>query len=347
MIRVVLIALAFLALTLVLLPFQLIGLAFDLRLQRTIPHLYHRVLCALIGVRIREVGMRSTASPALILSNHASWLDICVISALAPVVFVAKSEVAGWPVFGWLAKLQRTIFINRQARHQTGAATREIAGRLLGGDAVVLFAEGTSSDGIRVLPFRSSLVGAVHHALGNSTHHTSITVQPMSLAYVGFGGVPMGRGLRERVAWYGDADLIPHLLARAVVRRRRRHGELGRGQGLRHERGSQGDHARGGKIGPAHDRGGTACCAAGTDGIGAGPRTAASGTGLTCVDAMVHRVLRLCGVRVTMRSPSRAPPDRTNPCKFAISAAPACAFPPSASAATISASAPISKPRAR
>jgi 1-acyl-sn-glycerol-3-phosphate acyltransferase len=212
MVRAISIALAFLALTLVLLPFQLIGLAFDLRLQRTIPHLYHRVLCALIGVRIREVGARSTANPALILSNHVSWLDICVISALAPVVFVAKSEVARWPLFGWLAKLQRTIFINRQARHQTGAATREIAGRLLGGDAVVLFAEGTSSDGTRVLPFRSSLVGAVHHALGATTNHTHVIVQPMSLAYVGFGGVPMGRGLRERVAWYGDADLIPHLL---------------------------------------------------------------------------------------------------------------------------------------
>jgi 1-acyl-sn-glycerol-3-phosphate acyltransferase len=212
MIRIILIALAFVALTLVLLPLQLIGLAFDLRLQRTIPHLYHRMLCALIGVRIREVGRRSTAAPALILSNHVSWLDICVIGALAPVVFVAKSEVARWPVLGWLAKLQRTVFINRQARHQTGAATREIAGRLLGGDAVVLFAEGTSSDGVRVLPFRSSLVGAVHHALGTGTHHTHVTVQPMSLAYIGFSGVPMGRGLRERVAWYGDADLAPHLL---------------------------------------------------------------------------------------------------------------------------------------
>jgi 1-acyl-sn-glycerol-3-phosphate acyltransferase len=212
MIRVIAVLLAFVALTLVLLPFQLIGRAFSRRLQRTIPQLYHRILCRLFGVRISEIGRRSTAAPALILSNHVSWLDICVISALAPVVFVAKSEVAGWPVFGWLAKLQRTIFINRRPRHQTGAATREIAGRLLGGDAVVLFAEGTSSDGVRVLPFRSSLVGAVHHALGASTDHSQITVQPMSLAYVGFGGVPMGRGLRERVAWYGDADLIPHLL---------------------------------------------------------------------------------------------------------------------------------------
>jgi len=109
--------------------------------------------------------------------------------------------------------LPRTVFIDRQARHRSGAASREIAGRLLGGDAVVLFAEGTSSDGIRVLPFRSSLVGAVHHTLGNSTHHTHVTVQPMSLAYVSLSGVPMGRGLRQRVAWYGDADLIPHLLA--------------------------------------------------------------------------------------------------------------------------------------
>jgi 1-acyl-sn-glycerol-3-phosphate acyltransferase len=213
MIRVISIALAFVALTLVLLPFQLIGMVLDLRLQRTIPHLYHRILCALIGVRIREVGKRSPASPALILSNHVSWLDICVITALGPVVFVAKSEVAGWPVFGWLARLQRTIFINRQARQRTGAATREIAGRLLRGDAVVLFAEGTSSDGIRVLPFRSSLVGAVHHALGAGTQHTHVTVQPMSLAYVSLSGLPMGRGLRERVAWYGDAELIPHLLS--------------------------------------------------------------------------------------------------------------------------------------
>ncbi len=213
MIRVVSILLAFAALTLVLLPFQLVGMALGLRLQRALPQCYHRILCALIGVRIREVGARSAASPALILSNHVSWLDICVISALSPVVFVAKREVAGWPVFGWLARLQRTVFIDRQARHRTGAASREIAGRLLGGDAVVLFAEGTSSDGIRVLPFRSSLVGAVHHALGNSTQHTHVTVQPMSLAYLNLGGVPVGRGLRQRVAWYGDAELIPHLLA--------------------------------------------------------------------------------------------------------------------------------------
>lgn len=212
MIRCFFVILGFVSLTLVLLPFQLISLLFRLPLQRSIPFLYHRILCALIGVRIREIGKRSPEFPLLILANHASWLDIVVITALTPAVFVAKKEVAGWPVFGWLAKLQRTVFIDRERRHRTGAATQEIAERLIGGDAVVLFAEGTSSDGNRILPFRSALIGAVHHAIGDSTHHDRVTVQPLSLAYVNLNGLPLGRAFRSRVAWYGDADLVPHLI---------------------------------------------------------------------------------------------------------------------------------------
>jgi lyso-ornithine lipid O-acyltransferase len=212
MIRCFFVLLAFALLTLVLAPFQLIGIVFRLPLQRHVPYLYHRILCALIGVRVREIGKRSTDFPLLILSNHSSWLDIVVITALTPAVFVAKKEVAGWPIFGWLAKLQRTVFIDRERRHRTGAATQEIAERLIGGDAVVLFAEGTSSDGNRVLPFRSALIGAVHHAIGSSTHHERVTVQPLSLAYVNLNGLPLGRAFRSRVAWYGDADLISHLV---------------------------------------------------------------------------------------------------------------------------------------
>lgn len=212
MIRVILITLALLLLTLVLLPFQLAGILFNSRLQRIVPHLYHRAVCAIIGIRIQEIGQRSTDQPLLILSNHVSWLDIIVITAVAPVVFVAKHEVASWPVFGWLAKLQRTIFIERERRQKTGEVAREMGNRLSDGDTVVLFAEGTSSNGNRILPFRSALVGSVHHALGDETHHSSITVQPLSLAYVGIGGVPAGRALRDKLAWYGDIDLMPHML---------------------------------------------------------------------------------------------------------------------------------------
>ena len=212
MIRFAFALLALAVVVLVLLPFQWLGIRLGWPMQRSIPHFFHRAFCRLAGVRIHEIGTRTRDTPVLILANHVSWLDICVIGALAPVVFIAKSEVATWPVFGFLAKLQRTIFIERERRQKTGAATQEIGDRLLSGDAVVLFAEGTSSDGIRILPFRSALIGAVHHALGESVHHTKITVQPLSLAYVGFGGLPVGRALRDNVAWYGDADLIPHFI---------------------------------------------------------------------------------------------------------------------------------------
>ncbi len=212
MIRVALIAIALLLLTLLLLPFQLVGILFNSRLQRIVPNLYHRAVAAIVGIRIHQVGRRCDDRPLLILSNHVSWLDIIVITALTPVVFVAKHEVANWPLFGWLAKLQRTVFIERERRHKTGEVAREMASRLRGGDAVVLFAEGTSSNGNRILPFRSALVGSVHHTLGDQTHHSSVTVQPLSLAYTGFGGVPAGRALRDRLAWYGDIDLMPHML---------------------------------------------------------------------------------------------------------------------------------------
>jgi 1-acyl-sn-glycerol-3-phosphate acyltransferase len=211
MIRVAVILIVLTLLFLALMPFQIVGIAFNTALQRAVPHLFHRILCKVIGVRITEIGTRTRESPALILANHASWLDIPVIGAIAPVVFVAKSEVATWPVFGLLAKLQRTVFIERERRHKTGEAARAMAERLRGGDAVLLFPEGTSSDGIRILPFRSALIGAVHHAIGDSTHHQKVTVQPVSIAYVGIGGVPVGRALRDKVAWYGDTDLLPHL----------------------------------------------------------------------------------------------------------------------------------------
>lgn len=212
MIRAIPVIAILVVVALLLLPFQVAGILLNNRLQRIVPILFHRTACALIGVRINQVGERTRESPVLILSNHASWLDIIVLGAVAPVVFVAKSEVANWPVFGWLAKLQRTIFVERERRHKTGDAARAMGDRLLGGDAVVLFPEGTSSDGIRILPFRSALIGAVHHTIGDQTHHDCVTVQPVSIAYVSYGGVPVGRALRDKVAWYGETELVPHLM---------------------------------------------------------------------------------------------------------------------------------------
>lgn len=200
---------AVLAVTLVGIPLQWLSLKLGLATRRTIPTLYHRILLALLGVRVRVRGAPATGRPLLILSNHASWLDIPVVGSRAPLFFVAKSEVAGWPLIGLLARFQRTVFVDRQRRHATGAVNREIAGRLAEGDPVVLFAEGTSSDGNRVLPFRTALVGAVREAFAADA---AVTMQPMSVAYVGLQGLPMGRTHRPLAAWYGDMDLAPHLL---------------------------------------------------------------------------------------------------------------------------------------
>jgi 1-acyl-sn-glycerol-3-phosphate acyltransferase len=128
--------------------------------RRALSLAYSRTLCALLGVRIRVVGEPARDRPALIVANHASWLDIVVLTAIAPVVFVAKREIANWPLVGLVARARPTVFVDRNRRHQTADVNAQIAQRLAEGDSIVLFAEGTSSDGNRVLPFRSALVGS-------------------------------------------------------------------------------------------------------------------------------------------------------------------------------------------
>jgi 1-acyl-sn-glycerol-3-phosphate acyltransferase len=211
MLRLLSILLAAAVITLPLMPVQWAAVALRRPLRRRIPVFYHRLMCALLGVRVRVVGAPIAAHPLLIVANHASWLDISVITSAAPVVFVAKREIASWPFFGLLAKLQRSVFVDRERRHKTGAVNAEIAQRLAEGDPVVLFGEGTSSDGNRVLPFRTALIGAARDALAAAEHVERVWIQPLSLAYVGFQGLPLGRQGRPLAAWYGDMDLIPHL----------------------------------------------------------------------------------------------------------------------------------------
>ena len=130
------------------------------------PILFHRVFLRLFSVRVTQSGTPpAPGEAALVLANHVSWLDIVVIGSLRPLSFVAKSEIAGWPVIGTLARLQRTVFIDRARRGATATVNSMIGERVAAGELVVLFAEGTTGDGLRLLPFRSSLVGAAREAL--------------------------------------------------------------------------------------------------------------------------------------------------------------------------------------
>ena len=156
----------------------------------------------------------------ILTANHTGWIDIPVLSAVTPVSFVAKQEVNLWPFFGTLARLQRTVFVRRE-RSKALEDRDNIRRRLSDGDALVLFPEGTSGDGNRVLPFKSSLLSAAELALGEGVEGAArhAPVQPVSVTYVGLHGVPMGRENRPLIAWYGDMELVSHLWeARALAR---------------------------------------------------------------------------------------------------------------------------------
>jgi 1-acyl-sn-glycerol-3-phosphate acyltransferase len=208
----ILLAVFFLA-TVLGIPWQWSALKFKLPRRKTFPNRYHRWLCRLFGIRITVIGTPIRQRGVLMAANHTSYFDIIVLSGTARVAFVAKKEVASWPFFGTLARMQETLFVERERRSQTGVARDEIAERVKQGDALVLFPEGTSSDGNRVLPFRSALMGAAEVELGKDAQGRPayVPVQPVSVSYVGLNGVPMGRENRPLYAWYGDMELVPHL----------------------------------------------------------------------------------------------------------------------------------------
>ncbi len=198
----------YLAWTLMLIPLQMLALAFRSRLAERLPLAYHRGVCPIVGLRVERRGTMSSERPTLFVCNHTSYLDITALGSLIPGFFVAKREVAGWPLFGTLARLQRSVFIERR-RGRTAAQRDEIAGRLAAGDNLILFPEGTSNDGNRVLPFRSGLFAVAEQRLGGAP----VAVQPVSIAYSGLRGLPMLRAMRPFFAWYGDMALAGHLWA--------------------------------------------------------------------------------------------------------------------------------------
>jgi 1-acyl-sn-glycerol-3-phosphate acyltransferase len=202
---------AVILLVLALMPVQLAAKRRGWALRRSLPVVFHRIVLRLIGVAVEVRGRPDTRRPLLIVANHVSWLDICVFGSLLGLSFVAKSEVAEWPGIGLLARLQRSVFIDRRRRHATSVATAEIGGRLASGDAMLLFAEGTTGDGLRVLPFRSALLGAAREAMG--PEGSAVAVQPLAIRYVNRNGLPIGRGAMPQIAWTGDMDLAPHLMA--------------------------------------------------------------------------------------------------------------------------------------
>lgn len=195
-------------LTFVLMPLQVLATRLHWPIAASIPHFWQRIAARLIGIRVRVVGTPARP-PLLLASNHVSWIDIVVLSTALPVSFIAKAEVAGWPAVGTLARLQRTVFVDRERRTRTVVDGQTVAQRVDKGDVMVLFAEGTTGDGRHLKPFKSALLGAAGAAVAGDE---PVTIQPVAIVYQRIQGMPLGQGDWPLVAWYGDMDLSPHLV---------------------------------------------------------------------------------------------------------------------------------------
>ncbi|HQT77265.1 MAG: hypothetical protein B7Z80_07195 [Rhodospirillales bacterium 20-64-7] len=173
--------------------------------------LYWAVFTRLIGVQVRIIGNpvpRGNGRPVVFVSNHSSWVDVPVIGGVLDGCFVSKAEVAGWPLVGTIARLGRTVFVSR-SRTAIKRERDAMRAALRGGDNLILFPEGTSSDGSRVLPFRSSFFTLAEASTPAEIAELPL-IQPISVVYDRLGGLPAGRAARPIFAWYGDMDIASH-----------------------------------------------------------------------------------------------------------------------------------------
>lgn len=170
-----------------------------------LPRLFHRALARALGIRTVVHGRPPRARGVLFVSNHLSWADIPVLGSQLLGHFVAKAEVGAMGPVGWFADLQRTIYVDRDRRLTTPDQRSAIAERLAAGGNVILFAEGTTGDGVGILPFKSSLFSVAEGV-------DDLLIQPVTLAYTRVNGLPMRRAILPHIAWTGDMTLGPHAL---------------------------------------------------------------------------------------------------------------------------------------
>lgn len=207
--RAALIFAGFIVAVAIAMPVQAVLLALWRSGARRFPQLFYKFHCWLAGITVVQKGAPHAPAKgepgALLVANHVSYFDASAMGSCGNMGFIAKAEVAGWPIFGAMAKLGNCVFINRNIRSGAGRDAMLIQGQLETGTNLALFPEGTSWDGVKILPFKSALFGAAEAKDG-----TEYLVQPVSQTYRRIWGLPMDRRTRPHFAWYGDMDFIPH-----------------------------------------------------------------------------------------------------------------------------------------
>ena len=173
----------------------------NLRFQ--LPVLFHKILLKILGIKLSFNGSPSKKKPLLLIGNHCSYLDIIILGSILPTCFVAKSEIRSWFFFGFLAKLQNSIFIDRRS-FRTLDSLKKVSDSLSGQFATVIFPEGTTNNGKKILKFRTSLFKVFEN-------NPTLRLQNFSLCYTHINSMPLDNRLRPTIAWYGGMNMVAHL----------------------------------------------------------------------------------------------------------------------------------------
>ena len=184
-------------------PIQLLFVIFKIKYRFYLPILFHKILLSILNIKVKLVGQNNKYRPLVLIGNHTSYIDIMILGSLMPISFVAKSEISRWFLFGFLAKMQNTVFIQRK-NLKTKESINKINKILNSNYAVVLFPEGTTNTGKKILNFKTSLFNLFE---SNNT----IRLQNFTLCYTHVNNMPIDSRSRPQISWYGDMKMLKHL----------------------------------------------------------------------------------------------------------------------------------------
>lgn len=163
---------------------------------------FYGIVCKIMNIEIIRTGEICDKKPLVFVGNHTSYLDILILGATLPTSFVSKASVANWPLVGQIGKLTGTIFIKRD-RKLADSHVKQMHSALKKGINLVFFPEGTTADGVRTLPFKTSLF--------KLAERHKVFIQPLTIRYSHINGLPVHRNEKMLTSWIGDMTLVPHL----------------------------------------------------------------------------------------------------------------------------------------